>query len=428
MTEQGQELVKQEQRSAVVTKVPVPKQLAELGVRIGRDGDSGMAVVMIPPDVRRSLNVINPVSSFAQADPNWSPSISLVQLDKEAHSYNVSGKLGLNKQALETLGLAGGIVETKVRRLKADELGEGERWGYEATVKIRKSDGTLIPTTRSRTFNEEAEKAEIEDSVRAAKSDSGPRFNTEEKVAAECRKRWINELKMGPAKTESKAINRAIRAALQVPTSLKPADFGKPFLVIGYSFTPDYDDVEIRRMLVAAGIGGTDALYGRARELEAGAPDSDLDVEARDVDETARAEDDEAATDTGEGSGDEAEQTQQADSEGEGTPNGASSESVPGDDPEPGPEPEEEAQSSLEGFSPPDDVVDVIAQTVVETGQWKGRTLEQIAADDAGEQWLLWACRQPDDRLPDDLRAKVHAFVKARVPAVWDLYNEGGAA
>lgn len=412
--------------TAVVRPTPVPRALAELGVRIGQDEDSGHAIVMIPPAVRQAVNVINPVSSFVQADPNWTPSISLVQLDKESHSYNVSGKMGLNKQALETLAVAGGVLETRVRRLKQDELGPGEMWGYEATVVIRRSDGVAVPTSRTRTFNGEAEKAQIEDDVRSAKWDGKYKFDTEEKVAAECRKRWLAELRFGPSKTESKAINRAIRAALQVPTSLKPADFAKPFLVIGYSFTPDYNDAEVKRMLVAAGLGATGALYGQPLEL---GPSTDIDhVPALPAPE-AESEDAGGMDGAAEGSVDPSDSgdTPQAGSEGEEAPtSGASSEPVPGpDDDEPAP-PAEPVQTDL-GFALPDDVVENIAQTEVTIGQWQGKTLAQIAdAGEAGEKWLLWACRQSDERLPGDLRANVHAFVKARVPAVWDVYSGGG--
>lgn len=421
----SQEVARREAGTSVVRATPVPTALAELGVRIGQDESSGHAVVMIPPQVRQHVNVINPVSSFVQADPNWTPSISLVQLDKESHSYNVSGKMGLNKQALETLAVAGGVIETRVRRLKQDELGPGEMWGYEATVVIRRSDGVAVPTTRSRTFNGEAERAQIEDDVRAAKWDGRLKFDTEEKVAAECRKRWLAELRFGPSKTESKAINRAIRAALQVPTSLKPADFAKPFLVIGYSFTPNYDDIEVKRMLVAAGLGATGALYGQPLEL---GPSTDIEHSAPEASSDTPVEDDGGA-DGAEGTvaDDAGESTPQAGEDGEGTSSqGAPSSPVPGDDPEPEPEPAPAAEQQDFGFAPPDDVVDAIAQTEVTIGQWQGRTLEQIASEgEAGERWLLWACRHSDERLPGDLRANVHAFVKARVPSVWEQYAGG---
>lgn len=417
------------QETHIVKVAPVPSMLSDLGVRIGRDEDSNLAVVLIPPDVRKALNVINPVSSFAQADPNWTPSISIVQLDKELHSYSVTGKLALNKQALETLGKAAGVLYTRAVPVPRAELREGERWAFRATVGFRRSDGTIDEVTRERGFNEEAEKAEIEQAVRSAKvyQSETLKFDTEEKVAAECYKRWLNELRFGPAKTESKAINRALRAGLQVPTSLPPAAFGKPFLVIGYSFTPDYNDVEVKRILIAAGLNAQAAIYG-GRDVS-GEIGPATDIEASPVAEREGEDADtdvvEAASAALEGSDAAASDDQQADSAAE-VETGKAAESVPGDDdPEPLPDEPEQPAAEQSAFPVPDDIMEKVEATTVDmpSSAWTGRTLAEIgAAGEKGEKWLGWALRQPDEKLPGDLRAQVHAYVKARKPDLWAAY------
>ena len=73
--------------AAIVKAVPIPAQLQELGVRIAEEEDTGLRVIVLPPAVRQAVNLLTPVSSWNQADPNWTPSISLVQLDKDAHTY-----------------------------------------------------------------------------------------------------------------------------------------------------------------------------------------------------------------------------------------------------------------------------------------------------------------------------------------------------
>ena len=100
---------------------------------------------------------------------------------------------------------------------------------------------------------------EIEDQVRG-----GEKFGKASKAIqdAEIRKRWLFELKHGPAKTESKAINRALRAGLAIPTSVKQADLAKPFLVVGFNFTPNYDDPSVKRALVAVAMNAQAAIYG----------------------------------------------------------------------------------------------------------------------------------------------------------------------
>lgn len=270
--------VREASGAAIIKAVPIPRELQEAGVKIAED-EGGLRVIVLPPSVRQAVNLLTPVSSWNQADPNWTPSISLVKLDKEAHTYFLpGGKLGLNKQALETLGRCAGVLYTRTARVPKNELQEGEMWAYRATVGFRRSDGSVDEVTRERGFNREAEQMEIEDSVRNAvvyengQKTNKKRYTSEEEVAAEARKRWIAELRFGPSKTESKAINRALRAGLAMPTSVKAADLQKPFLVIGFNFTPDYSDPEVKRALVAVGLNAQAAIYG-GREPSQDMPD-----------------------------------------------------------------------------------------------------------------------------------------------------------
>lgn len=249
--------VRESSGAALVKPVPIPAQLQELGVKIAQD-EGGLRVIILPAVVREACNLITPVSSWNQADPNWTPTINLVQLDKDSHTYPLpGGKLGLNKQALETLGKTAGVLYTKTERVPKAELQDGEMWAYRAIVGFRRSDGTVDQVTRERGFNREAEELDILDSVKK----SG-KYATEAAIEGECRKRWIAELRFGPAKTESKAINRALRAGLGIPASVTSQAIQKPWLVVGFNFTPDYNDPEVKRALVAIGMNAQQALYG----------------------------------------------------------------------------------------------------------------------------------------------------------------------
>jgi hypothetical protein len=251
--------IREQSGAAVVKAVPIPTVLQDLGVRIAED-EGGLRVIVLPPNVREQVNLLTPVSSWNQADPNWSPSVSLVQLDKNSHTYPLpGGKLGLNKQALETLGRCAGVLYTRTARVPRDELQENEMWAYRATVGFRRSDGTVDEVTRERGFNREAEELDIEQAVRGSE-----RWKNQPREAqdAEIKKRWITELRFGPAKTESKAINRALRAGLAMPTSVGAGDLQKPFLVVGFNFTPDYNDPDVKRALIAVGMHAEQAIYG----------------------------------------------------------------------------------------------------------------------------------------------------------------------
>lgn len=409
-----QEETKGQELERVVSAVPVPRQLQELGVKIGRDEGSGMTVVMIPPQVREKMNVINPVSSIAQADPNWSPAISVVQLDKDLHTYPVSGKHGLNKQALETLAKAAGVLYARTTRVPNTELGHGELWAYRATVGFRRSDGTIDEVTRERGFVEAAERSEIELAVT-----KGGKFGASGTAAwqTEVEKRWLNELRFGRSKTESKAINRAMRAGLQVPTSLESKDLAKPFLVIGYNFTPDYDDVEVKRILVAAGLNAQAAIYGGGEakhELTAGEPPEPEPVtpsgSSEDVPEGER---DEPATDadtTAETRGGDGEQASVEPSEGE--PPAAEPTEAPRSD-----EPPLEAEPE---FKPPKAAIEKAGKTPI-PGK-SGTTIADAAGRGVqGREWLAWALEEYE---PGEVRDAIEFYVRATMPDLWTEYEE----
>ena len=256
--------------AAVMKAVPIPTMLQEQGVRIIEEEGTRMRAIVLPPAVRQNVNLLTPVSSFAQSDPNWTPSVSLVQLDP-GHVYDLpGGKKGLSKQALETLGRCAGILYTKTSRVPQSELADGELYAYRATIGLRRSDGTVEEISRERSFDREVEFEDISNAV-----ESGSKTKGWERPAkdAEIKKRWIAELRFGRAKTESKAVNRAIRAALGIPTSVTQGELSKPWLVVGFNFTPDYDDPEIKRALVAIGLKAGDAVYGAADRALPAAPE-----------------------------------------------------------------------------------------------------------------------------------------------------------
>lgn len=419
-------------RAIAVRATPVPSALHEIGVRIGKDEESGYAIVVIPKGVRAKTNVLDPVQSFAQADPNWTPSLRLVELDPDAvngpHFYKQAGaKLAPTKQGLELLAKAAGVLYTRTRRIAREDLAEGERFGYVATIGVRRYDGSIEELERSKTFVEEVEQQKIQDAVTSAtnRDGGGPRFPEGPARLAEIRKRWLAELEHGAAKTESKAVLRAIRAALQIPHTFTPARAALPFLVIGYSFTPDYSEPETRRLLIAAGLNAQAAIYGSEsrssdvvdvagpaveleagepaeprQELEAAAPEEEpVEAEATEVDETPAAE-------LG---------------------------SFEMDDDEPGGKPEPAKGSD---FAPPADVQAKLemqaakaSKHLVAAGNQAGKSLGQIAADeDKGAEWFEWALTKAlggswDAPEAAKLKAAVVTFGRFRYP---ELYTKAG--
>ncbi len=249
---------------ALARRQPLPKELAALGVVAAVDQESGMQVLIIPKALREKFNVLAPVQAFQQADPNWRPSLRVVELDPSPdgpHFYKqAGGKLAPRKQALELLADAAGITEMRTQLLGRERVEVGnlmaETFTHLASGKIRKSDGTLRVLEASRTYEPFAEYEEIVTSVGSgqfAKKPGTPEFD------AEVRKRWLNEIKFAKAKNESKAANRVIRAAIQSAHTYTPQRAALPYVIVGWNLSPQ-DTPEVRRAIAA--------LYGGSPEAD----------------------------------------------------------------------------------------------------------------------------------------------------------------
>ena len=258
----------EEQTSTALVKVqPVPRDLAAVGVKIAQDEASGMQIVVIPDEVRQRANVLMPVQAFQQADPYWTPSLRMVQLNPSKdgpHFYKQAGnKLAPTKQALELLADGAGVVSTKVWLVRESvewmDIGgiRCSAFEHRVVLALRRSDGTLITIERSKNYEPSAEYEEIRDSVTTAMAwENGqrtdrPKFAPGDAQEREIRKRWLAEIKNAKAKNESKAVLRAIRAALEIPHTFTEADARKPFLVVGWNFTPP-DTPEVRAGIASA--------------------------------------------------------------------------------------------------------------------------------------------------------------------------------
>lgn len=218
--------------------IAVPPALAEAGVTVTEE--HGVRSVMIPDTLKGRYNIAQPVSEVTQADPDWSPRLVVVDLSGDQYHYNEQGKRSLTKVGILLLAHAAGI-EVSVEMIPRALLRDSEI-GYKATATIRRSDGTFARWEASKVSDLDDEKAAI----------------------AGTQKKWAVEKAHLPAKTETKAILRAVSLALQLRRGGYLAnEMKKPFLIVGVSSTPSDPDVRRERALSAAG-----ELYGR-RALEA---------------------------------------------------------------------------------------------------------------------------------------------------------------
>lgn len=195
-----------------------------LGITIHeRDGYRSIA---IPQEARDRANILIPVSAISQESAIWKPALHEVYLDIEEHTYvQQGGKRAINKQGLLLLANAAAISVVKHERERRDLIDQGE-WGWTATIEWHRADGTLSTMTDGK----------IED-----KNAKDPH---------------------GESKVATKALLRAMRAALAIPGSMTPARLALPFIVIAYTFSPDTSNPDVLAALVSAGTRGAAKMYG----------------------------------------------------------------------------------------------------------------------------------------------------------------------
>lgn len=245
----------------------IPPRLQEAGITI-RD-DQGYRTLGIPPALRETHNIIFPTVELTQQNPDFWPTIREIRLTVATDAYagashHKGNECSLNKGGLYKLAEAAKIDLT-TERIRADELGPTERCGWRATAKQRHSDGTQTVFQSSATFDNEAERLQIES--------QGNKDTVE--------KRWVTKIQKASELTETIAIERAIRGMLKLPHKHTKEDLAKPWLVVCYAFIPTTPETRAQAALAlrslygdhgAVGAGGLAAAPSPAAgELSAGA-------------------------------------------------------------------------------------------------------------------------------------------------------------
>lgn len=66
-------------------------------------------------------------------------------------------------------------------------------------------------------------------------------------------------------------------------------------------------------------------------------------------------------------------------------------------------------------------------QTVVETGNWAGKTLAEVAAVEAGVEWIGWALPRPG-KFDPNFHEALATYVEGALPELWAAHTEKSAA
>lgn len=360
--------------------VTLPPALAGFGISVVEK--NGVRGVNLPPELFQSFNVVSPTTQIAALDPMWSPAIRLIHLDPNTHGYPNADKRGETAIAKNgILALADGAgIQISTKRMGRNELRDFEI-GWAATAFVRQPDGTLKPIEESKVINLNYEEEAI---LLSCGGDQN-----------KARAQWFKKRVHLDALCETKAMLRAIRAAMQLRHSLPTGEFARPWLVIGVTFTPDLADGVVRQQVIDRAMGSAQQLYGGDSPLAALPAGDFADDEPAEFVEGHVVDEPQAPAPTApsapvqapaveDAGGDDGYDEWRAQQEAAAVPADAG------------------ATSSWQA------IIDAAGPTQIQFGKMKGLCIgDAFAADASYLQWLIGSQFTP--KTPDQERAKAHA-------------------
>lgn len=233
----------------------------------------------------QKFNVLVPTTTMQQISPFHRLRVEEVKIDPNPDNgdvYKIGSKkvgnnfedvLSLTKNALMKISNAAGIVwnwnETKPITATRDYV------LYQAVGAFRKPSGEWLPLKASKeidltTIEEETYEANLEKARKLANSnDSKERaklgsMTPEQWAAAQTKANMIQWRKNKLMRAETGAMLRVVRTLLSIKLQYSPTELKKPFIVPHVDFAPDYNDPEVRKMVINHGIQATASLFGNA--------------------------------------------------------------------------------------------------------------------------------------------------------------------
>lgn len=167
-----------------------------------------------------------------------------------------SGKYALLKHALDRLLAAAGGSTDPAYCMRVDDRSRDYLWEYQAGVRVPAFDGSVRPIVRTRVLDLRDGSAEAEQAMGAAE------FKGEKIPDWKRQKKLQDKRVTGPAMCETKAMNRAIRAALGLKSAYTEAERFRPFVCPVLVSRPDLTNPVIAEMYAAKHLGLVDQLYG----------------------------------------------------------------------------------------------------------------------------------------------------------------------
>lgn len=218
--------------------------------------------------LRRAMeqaHLVSPATTVGELPAGCVLALSQVVIDPDTETYNLAGKRGLGKPALDRIAAAAGISWHPAECGRLDDGSNTHYCHYKAVGSYRSFDGSRQVVSGEVEMDMREGSPQV-DEIRTKAEEA-----TDAKRRAEGGSRQILEMRKFLLRhAESKAKNRAIRE-LGLRTSYSPEELAKPFVVAKVMFIGHSDDPEIRREFARATatafLSGTATLYPSAPQL-----------------------------------------------------------------------------------------------------------------------------------------------------------------
>ena len=254
----------------------------------------GSALAAFNPE---NYNVCAPMVALDKVPDMHRISVRVVQVDPETDTYLIPGekkedpdaKVGIGKVALDKLAAAANIQWVPGQCGRIDDGKDPYFVTYRAVGIMRNFDGETRVLSAEKTIDlrgkpgmeDDAQGNDTQEIIRVAKKANENEIEYSKKYKRDPkppRDPWqqITQMRQNiHSLAESKAKNRAIRAALAVPVAMPKSKVKKPFVIPALVLQPDLSDPDVKRAAIAHMFGASAALYG--------APQGPRPVEAYDI-------------------------------------------------------------------------------------------------------------------------------------------------
>lgn len=235
---------------------------------------------------KEGANLLLPSTTLETLSEFHQPVIDSVVLSSEADDGDIylqekgtgkkPSKYAIAKQGLLKLSNCAGVIWHPTETRRTDNRADRNYVSYQAVGGVRKTDGTPIFFKAEYDVDFEVVEDEIREQYRlkaqkyeSAKGDEDYKWwhkkSKQEKAdyLENCVRRDLLQKRKHKLKlAETGAMNRVIRALLNLKNTYTKAELQKPFVIARIVLKPDYNDPEVKRLLVEASVKAMTQIYG----------------------------------------------------------------------------------------------------------------------------------------------------------------------